>query len=41
MNYIYIYGFSEDPGGTWRKIIKENKLKYQTPLFPEIEGAYF
>ncbi len=41
MNYITIYGFLEDPEGSWRKIIKENKLNYQNPLFPEIEGAYF
>jgi hypothetical protein len=41
MNCINIYGFLEDPEGSWRKIIKENKLKYQNPLFPEIEGAYF
>ncbi len=41
MNYINRYGFLEDPEGSWRKIIKENKLNYQNPLFPEIEGAYF
>ncbi len=41
MNYINIYGFLEDPEGSWREIIKENKLKYQNSLFPEIEGAYF
>jgi len=41
MNYINIYSFLEDPEGSWRKIIKENKLKYQNSLFPEMEGAYF
>jgi hypothetical protein len=41
MNYINIYSFLEDPEGSWREIIKENKLKYQNTLFPELEGAYF
>jgi hypothetical protein len=41
MNYINIYFFLEDPEGSWREIIKENKLKYQNTLFPELEGAYF
>jgi hypothetical protein len=41
MNYINIYGFLDYPEGSWRKIIKENKLKYQNSLLPEIEGAYF
>ncbi len=41
MNYITIYGFLEDPEGSWKKTIKKNKLNYQNPLFPEIEGAYF
>lgn len=41
MNYINIYSFLEDPEGSWREIIKENKLKYQNTLFPEMEGAYF
>lgn len=41
MNYINIYGFLEDPEGSWREIIKENKTKYQNSLFPELEGAYF
>lgn len=41
MNYINIYTFLEDPEGSWREIIKENKLKYQNSLFPEMEGAYF
>lgn len=36
MNYINIYAFLEDPEGSWREIIKENKLKYQNSLFPEI-----
>lgn len=41
MNYINIYSFLEDPEGSWRKLIKENKMKYQNSLFPELEGAYF
>jgi hypothetical protein len=41
MNYINIYSFLEDPERSWREIIKENKLKYQNTLFPELEGAYF
>lgn len=41
MNYINIYSFLEDPEGSWRKIIKENKVKYQNSLFPELQGAYF
>lgn len=41
MNYINIYAFLEDPEGCWRKIILENKTKYQNSLFPEMDGAYF
>lgn len=41
MNYINVYGFLEDPEGSWREIIKENKTNYQNSLFPELEGAYF
>lgn len=41
MNYIDIYCFLEDPEGSWREIIKENKIKYQNSLFPEMERAYF
>jgi len=41
MSYINIYGFLEDPEGSWREIIKENKAKYQNSLFPEMQGAYF
>jgi hypothetical protein len=41
MNYINIYCFLEDPEGSWREIIKENKMNYQNSLFPEMEGAYF
>ncbi len=41
MNYINIYGFLEDPEGSWREIIKENKTNYQNSLFPELERAYF
>jgi hypothetical protein len=41
LNCINIYGFFENPEDSCRKIIKENKLKYQNPLFPETEGGYF
>jgi hypothetical protein len=41
MNYINVYGFLEDPEGSWREVIKENKVKYQNSLFPELGGAYF
>ena len=41
MNYINIYYFLEDPEGSWREIVKENKWKYQNSLFPDKEGAYF
>jgi hypothetical protein len=41
MNYINLYCFLEDPEGSWRAVVKENKLKYQNSLFPEILGAYF
>jgi hypothetical protein len=41
MNYINIYRFLEDPEGSWREVVKENKLKYQNSLFPEMQGAYF
>lgn len=41
MNYINIYYFLEDPEGSWREVVKENKLKYQNSLFPEMQGAYF
>lgn len=41
MNYINIYGFLEDPEGSWRELIKENKPNYQNSLFPKLEGAYF
>ncbi|MBZ9731689.1 IS4 family transposase [Salegentibacter sp. JZCK2] len=41
MNYINLYGFLEDPEGSWREVIKQKKLKYQNSLFPEIKGAYF
>ena len=41
MNYIDIYRFLEDPEGSWREIVKENKLKYQNSLFPDWEGARF
>jgi len=41
MSYIDIYSFLEDPEGSWRAILKENKTKYQNSLFPELQGAYF
>lgn len=41
MNYINIYCFLEDPEGSWREIIRENRMKYQNSLFPEMQGAYF
>lgn len=41
MNYINIYCFLEDPEGSWREVVKENTLKYQNSLFPEMLGAYF
>ena len=41
MNYINIYYFLEDPEGSWREVVKENKLKYQNSLFPEMQGACF
>ncbi len=41
MNYINVYGFLENPEGSWRSIINENKLDYKNSLFPEMQGAYF
>jgi hypothetical protein len=41
MNYINIYRFLEDPEGSWRELIKENKSNYQNSLFPDYQGAYF
>lgn len=41
MNYLNIYHFLEDPEGSWRRIIKENKMKYENSLFPDMKGAYF
>lgn len=41
MSYINVYRFLEDPEGSWREIVKENKLEYQNSLFPEMEGAHF
>lgn len=38
MSYINVYRFLEDPEGSWREIVKENKMEYQNSLFPEIEG---
>lgn len=41
MNYINVYKFLEDPEGSWLEVIKENQLKYQNSLFPEMQGACF
>ena len=41
MNYIDIYKFLENPEGSWREIVKENRIYYQNSLFPELEGTYF
>lgn len=41
MSYINMIAFLEDPEGTWRKTIKENKRDYENSLFPEMQGAYF
>jgi hypothetical protein len=41
MNYIHIYDFLEDPEGSWRKVINDDKMKYQNSLFPQMQGAYF
>ena len=41
MSYIDIIAFLEDPEGTWRKTINENKREYENSLFPEMQGAYF
>lgn len=37
----YSWRFLEDPEGSWRELIKENKMKYQISLFPELEGLIF
>jgi transposase len=36
MSYINIYRFLEDPEGSWRQIICEQKAKYQNSLFPDM-----
>ena len=41
MNYIDIYGFLEDPEGSWREVVKDNLDRYKHSLFPEMKGAYF
>ncbi|KAA6343562.1 hypothetical protein EZS27_008775 [termite gut metagenome] len=41
MNYINIYRFLEDPEECLKAVIKENELKYQNSLFPEMKGACF
>jgi hypothetical protein len=37
MSYINIYTFLEDPEGSWRSIINDQKMKYQNSLFPEMK----
>jgi hypothetical protein len=41
MSYINIYSFLEDPKGSRRCIINEQKMKYQNSLFPKMQGACF
>ena len=41
MNYINIYDFLQDPEGSWRTILKENTMRYENSLFPQMQGAYF
>ncbi len=41
MSYINIFSFLEDPEGSWRKIISEDRAEYQNSLFPEMQRAYF
>lgn len=41
MSYIDIYGFLQDPEGSWRSIIREDQMKYQYSLFPEMGGLHF
>jgi hypothetical protein len=41
MSYINVYRFLEDPEGSWREIVKENKIEYQNSLFPKMEGLTF
>jgi hypothetical protein len=41
MSYINIYRFLEDPEGSWKQLIYEQKTDYQNSLFPEMKGAYF
>jgi hypothetical protein len=41
MSYINIYRFLEDPEGSWRKVVYEQKTEYQNSLFPEMTGACF
>ncbi|GHT24862.1 hypothetical protein FACS189430_10570 [Bacteroidia bacterium] len=35
MNYINIYRFLEDPEGSWRQVIYEEKMAFQNSLFPK------
>jgi transposase len=41
MSYINIYRFLEDPEGSWRQVIYEQKTDYQNSLFPEMKGLTF
>lgn len=41
MSYINLYQFLEDPEATWRRVLKENKVRYKDSLFPEFERTYF
>jgi hypothetical protein len=36
MSYINIYRFLEDPEGSWRELLYEQKTKYQNSLFPDM-----
>jgi hypothetical protein len=41
VSYINIYSLGDDPEGSWRCIINEQKMKYQNSLFPKMQGACF
>ncbi len=41
MSYINLYAFLEDPEKAWKRIIRENNVKYENSLFPQLKGAYF
>ena len=36
MSYINIYAFLEDPEGSWKKVVVDNKEEYENSLFPKI-----